>query len=223
MSIISLLPVLVVVIFIVLVLMGIGLLLKKVTIWRPKHTLFISIAYFSIALISVIGIVVLQDKAVKFPSEQVLQKQIEFNNKLSNEIELRNYENLERSLLKFSKTIEVNTPDLEVVRGDNSFDTRIVIEWNDSKSNEIVASYYETPLYYDGINLSDKVQQPIVELRDEKLYIENPTTFVKVQSLRMTMYQFQNQGPHQDFIGLRILHLNVPRHFNIIDNSGWSY
>jgi hypothetical protein len=222
-SILSILPVLLITAFIVIVLMGINLLLKRITTWRPKHTLFISFTYFLIGLISIIGIFVMQDKSEKLASEQELQRQIEFNQKLNDEIKLRNYNSLDNSLLKFTKTLEMDTTNLEVVRGDNSYDLRIVIEWNNSKSNEIMASYYETPMYYYGMNISDKVQQPTIQLRDKKLYVGTPLTTIKAQSLRLTMYTFNNQEASQDFIGLRILHLNVPRHFNIIDTSGWNY
>ena len=167
----------------------------------------------------------MHDKTEIQASEVELQQHLKENNKISQQLKYRNYENLKPEYLKFTKTFEVTAEDIEINSG--GYGIRIVVAWNDSTSNEIEVSYYETPLYFNRMKISELVKQPTIELIDNQLVIQDHETDIKVKSasssLRMLDLENNQFGDDRlgDLIGLRILHLNVPRHFNIIDNSGW--
>ena len=223
MSIISFLPLLV----LLAILLGIGGLLTKLKIWKPKRTFYFAVLYIGLGVFSFIGLLVMHDKTETQASEEELQQLLVENDELSQQIKYRNYENLKPKYLKFTKTFEATAEDIEINSEGGSYGIRIVIAWNDSTSNEIEASYYETPLYFNRMNISEIVKPPTIKLVDNQLVIHEPETNIKVKSasssLRMLDLENNPFGDDRlgDLIGLRIFHLNVPKHFNIIDKRGW--
>ena len=218
---IAILPMLVMLIFVVVI----GLLISKMKFWKPKYTFWFMLVFFMLGIASFIGVTVLSAEN-QIQSKAFLKEQNLKNETINDQLRIRNYDVLEEGYLKFTKTLEATAENIEIIRNEASQELRIVIEWNDSKDNEIVASYYETPLYINRIDISDKVYPPVIELEKNKLLVQDVTPQIKVNSSRMTLdlvnRNFENSDELSSFIGLRILHLNVPRHFNIIDNSGWT-
>lgn len=217
---IAILPMLVMLIFVVVI----GLLISKMKFWKPKYTFWFMLVFFMLGIASFIGVTVLSAEN-QIQSKAFLKEQNLKNETINDQLRIRNYDVLEEGYLKFTKTLEATAENIEIIRNEASQELRIVIEWNDSKDNEIVASYYETPLYINRIDISDKVYPPVIELEKNKLLVQGVTPQIRVNSSRMTLdlvnRNFENSDELSSFIGLRILHLNVPRHFNIIDNSGW--
>ena len=221
MSIISFLPLLI----LLAILLGAGTLLTKFRIWKPKRTFYFAVIYIGLGVFAFIGLLVMHDKTEIQASEVELQQHLKENNKISQQLKYRNYENLKPEYLKFTKTFEVTAEDIEINSG--GYGIRIVVAWNDSTSNEIEVSYYETPLYFNRMKISELVKQPTIELIDNQLVIQDHETDIKVKSasssLRMLDLENNQFGDDLlgDLIGLRIFHLNVPKHFNIIDKRGW--
>ena len=217
---IAILPMLVLLIFVVVI----GLLISKMKFWKPRYTFWFMLVFFMLGIASFIGVTVLSAEN-QIQSKAFLKEQNLKNETINDQLRIRNYDVLEEGYLKFTKTLEATAENIEIIRNEASQELRIVIEWNDSKDNEIVASYYETPLYINRIDISDKVYPPVIELEKNKLLVQGVTPQIRVNSSRMTLdlvnRNFENSDELSSFIGLRILHLNVPRHFNIIDNSGW--
>ena len=223
MSIVIFLPILI----LLAILLGAGAVLTKLKIWKPKRTFYFAVIYIGLGVFSFIGLLVMHDKTDTQASEEELQQLLVENDKLSQQLKYRNYGNLKPEHLKFTKTFEATAEDIEINYDSGGYRIRTVVAWNDSTSNEIEVSYYETPLYFNRMNISDLVKPPTIKLVDNQLVIHEPETDIKVKSasISLMMLDLENNpfGDDRlgDLIGLRILHLNVPRHFNIIDNSGW--
>ena len=222
MSIVSFLPILI----LLAILLGAGAVLTKLKIWKPKRTFYFAVTYIGLGIFSFIGLLVMHDKTDTQASEEELQQMIVENDKLSQQLKYRNYGNLKPEYLKFTKTFEATAEDIEINYDNVGYQIRIVVEWNDSTSNEIEMNYYETPLYYNRMNISELVKPPTIELVDNQLVIHEIETTIKVRSASISLMMLGLEGdPFGDdrlgnLIGLRILHLNVPRHFNIIDTRG---
>ena len=208
------------------ILLGAGAVLTKLKIWKPKRTFYFAVTYIGLGIFSFIGLLVMHDKTDTQASEEELQQMIVENDKLSQQLKYRNYGNLKPEYLKFTKTFEATAEDIEINYDNVGYQIRIVVEWNDSTSNEIEMNYYETPLYYNRMNISELVKPPTIELVDNQLVIHEIETTIKVRSASISLMMLGLEGdPFGDdrlgnLIGLRILHLNVPRHFNIIDTRG---
>ena len=222
MSIVSFLPLLI----LLAILLGAGAVLTKLKIWKPKRTFYFAVTYIGLGVFSFIGLFVMHDKTDTQASEEELQQLIAENDKLSQQLKYRNYGYLKPEYLKFTKTFEATAEDIEINYDNVGYQIRIVVEWNDSTSNEIEMNYYETPLYYNRMNISELVKPPTIELVDNQLVIHEIETTIKVRSASISLMMLGLEGdPFGDdrlgnLIGLRILHLNVPRHFNIIDTRG---
>ena len=223
MSIVSLIPLLI----LLAILLGVGTVLTKISIWKPKRTFYFAVIYIGLGIFAFIGLLVMDDKTETQASEVELQQQLMEYDKISQQLKYRNYGNLKPEYLKFTRTFEVTEEVIEIKYDTGGYGIRVVVAWNDSTSNEIEASYYETPLYFNRVKISELVKSPTIELVDNQLVIREPETDIKVKSasgsLRMLDIENNQFGDDRlgDLIGLRILHLNVPRHFNIIDNRGW--
>ncbi len=108
--------------------------------------------------------------------------------------------------------------------------TRVVVTWRDDpNSNEIFASYYEFPFVFSGIDITDKIVAPEMTLDDSTLSIvekrEVKVTYHHIQpNIEILENYYENHSNeeryHNYLMGQQMLHLNVPKHINIIDNSG---
>ncbi|MFL0584199.1 glucose-6-phosphate isomerase [Solibacillus silvestris] len=163
----------------------------------------------------------------KIASDKVLKEQMVETEQLEKDLKNRRFESLKEEHLKFTETFEAKEENIEIIRNENSYYLPVVISWTDSAENKIEASYYETPLYLNRIYISPYVKAPKIEWDDNKLYIVETETKITAKSMRLSMellnsteYESYN-NPLNELIGKRILHLNVPKQFNIIDNDGW--
>ena len=224
MSIVSLIPLLI----LLAILIGVGTVLSKISIWKPKRTFYFAVIYIGLGVIASIGFLLMHDKTETQVSEVELQQQLMEYDKISQQIKFRNYGNLKPEYLKFTQTFEATAEDIEIHYDSGGYRIRTVVAWNDSTSNDIEVSYYETPLYFNRMNISDLIKPPTINLVDNQLVIHEPETDIKVKSASISLMMLDLDGNQfgndrlGNLIGLRILHLNVPRHFNIIDNSGWT-
>lgn len=204
-----------------------GFFITKIRIWKPKRTLLFSAIYFGCGLLAFVYLLFMSGDIAKAPSKEFLQEQRVTNEQLSSDLKLRKYEGLKEEHLKFTKTFEATAENIEILRNENSYYLPVYISWAETNENEITVSYYETPLYLNGVYITPFVEEPRIEWNENKLYIVEADTEVKMKSVHFSS-QLLNVGFHSrfddslhDLIGQRILHLNVPKQFNIIDKDGW--
>ncbi|MFS0877946.1 glucose-6-phosphate isomerase [Solibacillus isronensis] len=163
----------------------------------------------------------------KIASDKVLQQQLEETEQLEKDLKNRQFESLKEEHLKFTKTFEATEENIEVVRNQTGHYLPVFISWTDSAENKIEAAYYETPLYLNKVYISPYVTAPKIEWNENKLYIVETETKIMAKSMRLSMELFNSSeyesynNPLNELIGKRILHLNVPKQFNIIDKDGW--
>lgn len=201
---------------------------SKVRIWTPKRTGWIVLIYLVLGMISFIGIFMLPDNAVKTIPEKELRQAIAEEQKLTEMYLDEKFDEIPTDYLVYCETYEGIAEDIELTLGDNMYgNTRVSITWNDSQSNDIVVTYYETPLLFNRIDISKDVQPLTVKFEDNHFYISQMGKTLNYNSFQanLEMRELEKyEGMHNSLdrlIGLRILHLNVPKHFNIIDTSGW--
>ena len=204
-----------------------GFFITRVRIWKPKRTLVFSAVYFGCGLLAFVYLMFMSGDIAKAPSKEFLQEQRVANEQLSSDLKLRKYESLKEEHLKFTKTFEATAENIEILRNENSYYLPVYISWAETNEDEITVSYYETPLYLNGVYITPFVEEPRIEWNENKLYIVEADTEVKMKSVHLTS-QLLNVGfpsrfddPLHDLIGQRILHLNVPKQFNIIAKDGW--
>ena len=204
-----------------------NLLTSKVRIWKPKRTFWFAIVYFSCGIIALVYLLFMSGNVEKIASDKVLQQQLEETEQLEKDLKNRQFESLKEEHLKFTKTFEATEENIEVVRNQTGHYLPVFISWTDSAENKIEAAYYETPLYLNKVYISPYVTAPKIEWNENKLYIVETETKIMAKSMRLSMGLFNSSeyesynNPLNELIGKRILHLNVPKQFNIIDKDGW--
>ncbi|MGN7479045.1 glucose-6-phosphate isomerase [Solibacillus silvestris] len=204
-----------------------SLVITRIRIWKPKRTFWFAAVYFACGIAAFMYLLFVSGNVEKVESHKVLQQQLEENEQLMADLKVRKFDSLKKEHLKFTETFEAKEETVEIVRNDNSYYLPVVISWNDSPDNKIVASYYETPLYLNRVNIAPFVESPKIEFKENKLYILESETEVTAKSMYLSIDLLNPESfPRSDdrlndLIARRILHLNVPKHFNIIDNGGW--
>lgn len=202
---------------------------KSNSLWKPKRARLFILAFAIAGMASYVAVTFLMKDTAQLASEQMLQTEIKNNTSIIEALELRKFDALEKMEVQSSETLHPSEQTLKILRDDTTYDIPVYIEWNDSTEDEIIATYYETPLYLNRVPISDKVKSPKLVLKDGDLLFHNKVAKVEVKSFRptsqMLSYLF-NIEPYlqedvSELVGLRVLHLNVPRHFTIIDNDGW--
>lgn len=216
--------------YLVLLIIGatiVSFFITKFHIWKPKRTLWFAAVYFACGAFAFVYLIFLSGNIEKAPSREFLIEQRIANDRLSADLKLRKYESLKVEHLKFTRTFEATEENIEIIRNENSYYLPVVISWSDSPENKIEVSYYETPLYLNGVFITPFVKAPEIEWDENKIYIIEADTEVNLKSVQLSS-QILNQNlpshfdnPNNELIGKRILHLNVPKQFNIIDNDGW--
>jgi len=219
-------------ILILLIIVGIAMivtnvLVSKVQIWKPKRTLWFTVIYFSCGILALVYLLLVSGNVEKIASDKVLQQQLEETEQLEKDLKNRQFESLKEEHLKFTKTFEATAENIEVIRKQTGHHLPVFISWTDSNDNKIEVSYYETSLYLNRVYISPYVTAPKIWWNENKLYIEETETKFMAKSMRLSMellssseYESYNH-PLNELIGKRILHLNVPKQFNIIDKDGW--
>ena len=203
-----------------------SLFISKIRIWKPKRTFWFALVYLVCGLLAFGYLLFMSSNVEKAASRNYLQQQRDENEQLIADLKVRKFESLREEHLKFTKTFEATEEHVEVIHDENSYYLPVVISWVDSTENTIVASYYETPLYLNRMNISPFIEFPSIEMKDNKIYISDKGVEVTAKSMYISLDILNaNSGKFSDnlndLVGERILHLNVPKHFNIIDSGGW--
>ena len=106
--------------------------------------------------------------------------------------------------------------------------TNIIVTWSDEQTDDVIATLYQLPYIVFGIDISHKVPLLQVQYDNNELAINVQRIELKYASFKPHLEVFKSHLGNDDsllaynlFTGKRILHLNVPKHINIINNSGW--
>lgn len=203
-----------------------AILMTKFRIWRPKRTFYFALIYMACGLVAFVYLAFVSQNIDRAESTEFLKQQREENIKLSERLQHRDFSVLKEEHLKFTKTFEATAEDVTISRVQLNYSIQTVINWTDATDHKITVSYYETPFYMKRINISPYSKQPKITFSNNTIFIQNQDTKVSMKMMDMSVQMLENieiMGTVTDsvdgLIGNRILYLNVPKHFNIIDNG----
>ena len=201
--------------------------LAQVKLWTPKRIFTFIGIYLALGTISLIGIAVMSDNRTKSVSEQQLQQALaeskEVNQYINNDVKL-----IDPKFIKDEKRFTTTSDKLTVMVGEDAYSANIIVTWNDEKIDDVIATLYQLPYIVFGIDISDRVPPLQVQYENNELAINVQRIELKYASFKPHLEVFKSHLGNDNsllaynhFTGKRILHLNVPKHINIIDNSGW--
>lgn len=205
-----------------------AIFMTKFRIWKPKRTFYFATVYIACGLVAFIYLAFGSQNIKRAESAEFIKQQQEENTKLLESLQHRDFSVLKEEQLKFTETFEATAEDVTISRVQLNYSIPTVINWTDATDNKITVSYYETPFYMSGIDVSSYSKQPKITFSNNTIFIQEQDAKVSVNMVDMSVQMLENvetMGTVNDsvdqLIGKRILYLNVPKHFNIIDNDGW--
>ena len=200
-------------------------LLAKVKIWTPKRVGWFIGAYIVAGIIAMIVLTTMEQDVVILAEEE-LDAISEGEHALLEALNKAAYNELDEQYIKQSLIYEMqsDTLTLDIVSEENFYD--IIIERNrDPEVREVVVKYYETPNVLFGMNMSSYMEQPTMQLENDKFYME-PFASVEIKynkikpTIQVADHLITNESFRRDSIGIRVLYLNVPADVHIINSSG---
>ena len=200
-------------------------LLANVKIWTPKRVGWFIGAYIVAGIIAMIALATMEQDVVTLAEEE-LHALSEGESAFIEAISKAAYNELDEQYVKQSLVYEMqgDTLTLDIISEENFYD--VIIERNrDPEVREVVVKYYETPHVRFGINVSSYMEQPVMKLENDQLYME-PFRLVNIQynqiepTIQLVDSLFTNEHFQRDSFGMRFLYLNVPADVHIINSSG---
>jgi len=200
-------------------------LLANVKIWTPKRVGVFITAYI-VAGVTAMIVLATMEQDVVILAEEELNTISEGAHAFREALNKAAYNELDEQYIKQSLVYEMqgDTLTLDIVSEENFYD--IIIERNrDSEVREVVVKYYETPYVLLGMDVSSYMEQPIMQLENDKLYME-PFGNVEIKynkinpTIQIADHLVANESFQRDSFGMRILYLNVPADVHIINSSG---
>ncbi|KYG89266.1 hypothetical protein A0U40_13090 [[Bacillus] sp. KCTC 13219] len=163
---------------------------------------------------------ILSDKEIKEKLDE-----IEYLNQLVQE---KRFDEINPDYLKEQLTFTVTNEELTLKSNMEFLGTHVIVTWRDDKtSNDVYASYYEFPFIFSGIDVTNNVSAPQIHFEKDTLLISEINREIiyhrvipKIWTIEHYYERFDNEGYSNYGMGQQIIHLNVPKHINIIDNSG---
>ena len=200
-------------------------LLVNVKIWTPKRVGVFITAYIVAGVTAMIVLATMEQDAVILAEEE-LNTISEGAHAFREALNKAAYNELDEQYIKQSLVHEMqgDTLTLDIVSEEKFYD--IIIERNrDPEVREVVVKYYETPHVRLGMDVSSYMEQPIMQLENDKFYME-PFGNVEIKynqinpTIQIADHLVANKSFQRDSIGIRILYLNVPADVHIINSSG---
>ena len=200
-------------------------LLANVKIWTPKRVGWFISTYIVMGIIAM-AVLTTMEQDVVILAEEELHALSEDEDVLREALNKASYNELDEQYIKQSLVYEMqgDTLTLDIVSEEKFYD--IIIERNrDSEVREVVVKYYETPYVLLGMDVSSYMEQPIMQLENDKFYME-PFGNIEIKynqikpTIQIVDHLVANKSFQRDSIGIRILYLNVPADVHIINSSG---
>ena len=201
-----------------------GVFMSKFRIWKPKRTFYFVLIYALCGLVAFTYLLIASKDMQQAESKDVILQQIAENEAMTERLQKRDFTALKQEQLQFTKTFEPTAEDVTVNRDAVLRHIHTVINWVDTPEDTITASYYETPIYIKRIEMTPYVKQPDSTFENNTIFIRDLESRVKTKTINMSLEMIQEEkwtDQTDGFVGNRILYLNVPKQFNIIDSGGW--
>lgn len=201
----------------------------RMSIWTPKRTWLFVGGYIGLGFLAFISLPFIAGDAQKVLSREeiaVLQEQVDEANAhaMNNDWSL-----IDEAYKKEQFTFTANGSNITVKQDSAPYNTLIYVTWVDRATNDIEATYYELPVISSGVNLTNDIPPTAITFEQDVMTVKDEETELTYYTMKPTLMVVENfiesfhyeDALHDYFIGNRILHLNVPKHMNIIDENGW--
>ena len=201
-----------------------GVFMSKFRIWKPKRTFYFVLIYALCGLVAFTYLLIASKDMQQAESKNVILQQLAENEAMTERLQKRDFTALKQEQLQFTKTFEPTAEDVTVNRDAVLRYIHTVINWVDTAEDTITASYYETAIYIKRIEMTRYVKQPDITFENNTIFIRDLESRVKTKTINMSLEMIQEEKWNDrtdGFVGNRILYLNVPIQFNIIDSGGW--
>ena len=204
-------------------------LLTRISIWTPKCTWIFAGSYIALGVIAFISLPFIAEDEQKVMSEQEIASVKQQVDETNTYVVNNEWENIDEAYKKDEFTIVAHSANIDVKFDTFSTNTNVYVTWADRDTNEIQATYYELPMISSGINVTNDLPATKFDFANDVLTIKEVETELTYYTMKPTLIIVENfidtfnyEGSlHSYFIGNRILHLNVPKHMHIMDESGW--
>ena len=199
-------------------------LLVNVKIWTPKRVSWFIAAYIVAGIVAMIVLATMEQDVVILAEEE-LDVISEDEHVFREVLNKAAYNQLDEQYIKESLVYEMqgDTLTLDILSEGNFYD--IIIERNrDPEVREVVVKYYETPHILLGMDVSSYIEQPTMQIENDKFYMELfGSVEIKYNQIKPTIQMadnlFTNESFRRDSFGMRVLYLNVPADVHIINSS----
>lgn len=216
------------IVIIVALILGGSKLLSRIKVWTPKRIFLLLGSYISLGLISCLGVALMSDNSKsKLLTEAEIQQNLDESASFEQSI-LKGQLPEIPSDYKTEQRYNVTSGELVVELAENTYATRIYLTYRDDpQSNDVIVSYYKFPYIFSGLDVTNEISPLKFSYDNSTLKVWEPSSeleYYKIDPQIKIIQEYQNKSgisiTYNHLIGNNMLHLNVPKHINIIENSG---
>ena len=221
MSIVAILPILLLLTFIILS----GFIFRTVK-RLPRLSMNVSKGFILLYVFVLIGpvliFVALPNKGETALSEQQIEVLYQENMKLEKAFQEKSIKNIDHMLVD-SFTYEVLGKEVTLV-SDMHTQTRVWIDWVDSQASVVEGTVYRTNYVYDNIKVEpNSVQinwnEDVLSIKHERKVERN----IHLIKPALAIEELVNNEDKRYFSDTIYIHLKVPKHLEVIDESGLQF
>ena len=156
--------------------------------------------------------------------EKLIQLQTE-NNSFQRSLLKQEENKLNQKFLKeeWSHKMSGDTLSLEYI-GNEPYSTKVVVEWIDSTAQEIEGKVYRSHINVYGLVIEDRIPLHEVEWTEDQLVIHEPVAQeINFDQFSNKLYSFNQSLSYEEISmvnGYTYIHLEVPKHMEIVDPLG---
>ena len=217
-----------IIIIIVVLIFGGRKLLARFKVWTPKRIFLLLGCYIGLGLISCVGIAFMSDNSkAKQLTEAEIQQHLDESASFEQSI-LKGQLPEIPSDYKTEQIYNVTSGELIVELAENTYATRVYLTYRDDpQSNDVIVSYYKFPYILSGLDVTNEITPLKFSYDNSTLKVWEPSSELEYYTIdpQIKFIQEYQDGSgisitYNHLIGNNMLHLNVPKHINIIENSG---
>lgn len=201
-----------------------GFISQRISFLRRSLVRNLLLGYIGVLLVSsIIYYVTMKEESVQADTEQYEQEAEELYTSLFN----GDVENIDMKYVK--KTWKFPYERGEININQHIERSNIFIERTDELENEIEVTFYQSPLFYMGVDIHEKVMLPEVELLVDSLVVNEPEQ-VRIEAVTFqTSFiegQFTGRGSwmdHYPIFRTEVLYVRIPKELKVLGDGGNIY
>lgn len=206
-------------------------LLARFKVWTPKRIFLLLGSYIGLGLISCLGVALLSDNSkAKQLTEAEIQQHMDESVSFEQSILKGQLPEIPAEY-KTEQIYNVTSGELVVELAENTYATRVYLTYRDDpQSNDVIVSYYKFPYILSGLDVTNEITPLKFSYDNSTLKVWEPSSELEYDTIDPQIKFIKFIQEYQDgsgisitynhLIGNNMLHLNVPKHINIIENSG---